>query len=194
MPDHNITVIDLGLKLQEALDLGLPAEHFTRRKKLPRGLELTPLEREYFEGERTGPSSWLCRRVELNAFTAPDLIGYAGRGLQRNGVSGKVIPDEQSLPELTEELYSQVVSGVTDEGLARLLDVDAIKDTLEGELRRLVPLEESRRWATEAFAADVAVSWEKAILAKIRAYLERRGEQVDGILRSLVVRAMERPE
>jgi hypothetical protein len=194
MPDHNITVIDLGLKLQEALDLGLPAEHFTRRKELPRGLELTPLERAYFEGERSSPKSWLCRRVELNAFTAPDLIGYAGRGLRRNGARGKVIPDEQSLPDLAEELYSQVVGGVTDEGLARLLDVDAIRDTLGGELRRLVPLEESRRWATEAFAADGAISWEKAILAKIRAYLERRGEQVDGILRSLVSRAMERPE
>jgi hypothetical protein len=99
MPEHNIEVIDLGLRLQDALDAGLPTEEFTRKKKLPKELVLTPLEREYFEGRRAGPKSWICRRVELNAFTSPGLIAYADRGLARAGMCGKVVPPDDVLAE-----------------------------------------------------------------------------------------------
>jgi hypothetical protein len=60
-------VIDLGLRLEDALRMNLPTEEFTRRKELPRGLRLNEAEKEYFRGRCAGPKSWVCRRVEFTA-------------------------------------------------------------------------------------------------------------------------------
>src|SRR5262245_15872639 len=94
MPGHRVKVFDLGLKLGDALALGLPTEEFTRKKALPRGLTLDETEREYFEGRRAGPKSWVCRRVELNALSGPALVAHIERGLREAGVRGKVIPPD----------------------------------------------------------------------------------------------------
>ncbi|HEX5273262.1 MAG TPA: ATP-binding protein, partial [Gemmataceae bacterium] len=99
MPGHRVTVTDLGLFLADALALGLSAEEFTRRKRLPRGLRLNELEREYFEGHRAAPKSWVCRRVELNAFSGPRIIAYSEGKLREAGVRGKVIPPDAVLAE-----------------------------------------------------------------------------------------------
>jgi hypothetical protein len=99
MPGHKVEVIDLGLKLGEALALGLPTEEFTRKKALPAGLALNEVEKEYFGGRQAGSKSWVCRRVELNAFTSPGLITDVERGLKTNGVRGKIVPPDQVLGE-----------------------------------------------------------------------------------------------
>jgi hypothetical protein len=105
MPGHRIKVIDLGLRLGDAIRLGLPAEEFTRKKALPRGLTLDAVEREYFGGRPAGPKSWICRRVELNAFSGPGLIDNIERGLEASGVRGKVIPPD---PILVQQLKADV--------------------------------------------------------------------------------------
>ena len=73
MPGHRVDVIDLGLKLDEALEMGLQTEEFTRKRELPASLlpSLTQTERTYFGGVRVGRRSWVGRRVELNAMTSP---------------------------------------------------------------------------------------------------------------------------
>jgi hypothetical protein len=97
MPGHRVKVVDLGLHLATALGLGLSAEEYTRTKALPKALVLNELEREYFEGRHVTSKSWLCRRIELNAFTGPGLIEYTVRGLEAAGARGKVIPPDQEL-------------------------------------------------------------------------------------------------
>ncbi len=97
MPGHHVEVIDLGLKLEDALEMGLETETFTRTRALPKGLVLNETERDYFEGERTG-KSWIARRVELNAMSSPQLVRYIEDKLQAAGVRDKVIPDAQALP------------------------------------------------------------------------------------------------
>src|SRR5215211_5002789 len=64
MPGYAVDVIDLGLKLEEALDMNLQTEEFTRKKELPETLVpyLTETERAYFEGAQTGRKSWVCER------------------------------------------------------------------------------------------------------------------------------------
>ena len=82
MPGHAVQVIDLGLSLETALDLGLETETFTRRQALPEGLVLTEREQTYFGGTRVGHKQWRCHRVELNALTAPQLIALITQGLE----------------------------------------------------------------------------------------------------------------
>ncbi len=91
MPGYRVAVIDLGLKLGDALKMGLPTEEFTRKKELPSGLVLDAVEREHFRRRQAGKKSWVCRRVELNALKA-GLIDYVEEKLRENHVRGKVVP------------------------------------------------------------------------------------------------------
>src|SRR5262249_34250172 len=116
MPQHRVKVFDLGLKIGTALGLRLPTEEFTRRKALPRELVLDDVEREHFEGRRTGAHSWVCRRVELNAFSGPDLIAHIESGLRDCGVRGKVLPPDSVLDyDLKEDVRRLVEEQVARE-------------------------------------------------------------------------------
>ena len=127
MPGHEVQVIDLGLFLGEALDLGLSAELFTRKKAIPQGLRLDDLEEEYFEGRQAGKKSWVCRRVELNALTNPNLIAYTEAGLQKNGVRGKVIPPEPVLADRLRSGVKQLVREEVDREFAERLEEETKK-------------------------------------------------------------------
>jgi hypothetical protein len=90
MPGYKVVVEDLGLTLEHALDMRLQTEEFTRTKAIPQALELTKLEREYFVGRQATSKSWICRRVELNALTCPELIAYIERRLGECHAIGEV--------------------------------------------------------------------------------------------------------
>jgi DNA topoisomerase VI subunit B len=171
MPGYSVDVIDVGLKLEEGLALGLPTEEFTRKRALPQGLELTPLEREYFEGQRVSPKSWLCRRIELNAFGSPDLIAYFERKLQANGVRGKVIPPAGQLKTLAKGIFRRLVDEQVAEELVRLLRVEEIKDLIANQLQGRVGLGDARQWIEQAFAEDISLSWREALTRKISSNL-----------------------
>src|SRR5215212_5383576 len=93
MPHHNVDVLDIGLNIADAVDMGLDPEPYYRKNGIPSTLRwrLTPLEREYFRGVRG-------QRFELNAIL-PDTrrIEYIEEKLKENGVRGKVIPPDGAL-------------------------------------------------------------------------------------------------
>lgn len=77
LSDHRLDVLDIGLRIEEGLSLGLETETFTRRKALPAGIlpTLSDSERRLFDGieyvsfdggkERR---EWReCQRIEINA-------------------------------------------------------------------------------------------------------------------------------
>ncbi len=163
MPGHHIEVIDLGLRLEAALAMGLPAEQFTRKKKLPQGLRLNELEKEYFEGRRAGPKSWICRRVELNALSGPDLIAFTERELQKAGARGKVIPPDDVLSErFRSAIRDMATAAVAAEWQARLaVEVDQRIAAAEGMIRAK---EEMLRSTVMAALADQAsLSWRESV-------------------------------
>ena len=182
MPDYHVDVIDLGLKLEEALAMGLQTEDFTRKKALPEGLELTDTEREYFEGHKAGKQSWIAKRVELNALIAPALVAYIERKLQEAGVRGKVIPTEPDLTELAEGLYHQQFSMWIDEALERLLSLEALKASLAAQFRHRITLENARPWIERAFAHNDRLSWRSALGDKLDTLLASLGPQLEKAL------------
>jgi hypothetical protein len=103
MPNHNITVIDLGLFVQDALDMNIEPETHDRKNKLTENLtNLNAIEREFFEGVPNG-KNYKCKRIELNALSAGQLVDYIDSGIARaiaeNGLTNKVIPPETVLSE-----------------------------------------------------------------------------------------------
>lgn len=77
LADHRLDVLDVGLRIEEGLALGLQTETFTRRKALPAGIlaTLSEAERRLFEGieyvsfdRGKEQREWReCQRIEINA-------------------------------------------------------------------------------------------------------------------------------
>ena len=91
--------------------MGLSPETFTRKKALAGDLELaTDLEREFFEGRKIGyPNQWACRRIELNALTAPQLVAYIERKLEEADATDKVVPPKRELTQLAQDTARELL-------------------------------------------------------------------------------------
>ena len=130
MPNHNITVIDLGLFVQDALDIGIEPETHDRKTKLTENLtNLNAIEREYFEGVPKG-KTFECKRMELNALTASQLVDYIDNGIARaiaeNGLTNKVIPPETVLSDTAADLRNEKLTEMVKKELLKKFDIDAM--------------------------------------------------------------------
>jgi hypothetical protein len=192
MPGYSVEVIDLGLKLEEALAMDLAEEEFTRRIAIPEELVLTDTEREYFEGRRVGQRAWLCRRIELNALTAPALVAYIEAHLEQAGVRGKVIPPDDVLSRLAREAYRQHITRWTQRTVEELLALDTIRDALAEALASRFPLEQARQWIEEAWARKPTLSWRDALDTKLGARLREVSAEAKAALRDKVAETVRR--
>jgi hypothetical protein len=186
MPGYSVEIIDLGLKLEEALAMDLGEEEFTRRKALPQGLVLTETEREYFEGRQVGQRAWICQRIELNALTAPALVAYIEAQLQRAGVRGKVIPPDDVLLRLARELYRQEMGAWVDRTMSELFSLDAIKDSLAEAFESRFSFAEARAWIERTFAFNPSLSWRAALTHEFRSLLAEASTEATAALRTKV--------
>ena len=193
MPGHSVEVVDLGLKLEEALDTGLQTEQFTRKKELPEKLlpRLTETERAYFEGERSGRKSWVCERVELNAMTSPQLVGYIERKLEENGVRGKVIPPDDELPRLAEEVYRGEHGRWVEETLRNLVSLDELKNALADEFLDKFELKHAKRYIEEGFEQNRILSWRTTLRNKLNAIQKEQADLMKVTLRGRVSERVE---
>ena len=137
MPNHNIEVIDLGLRVQDAIDLNISCETFTRKNKLSQGLELNAIERDYFGGKLKvigTKNSWVCQRIELNAMSAGELVDYIDKGIsqaiERRKLNKKVIPPELTLNDTAHRLFKYDLGAKVDDAIRKLLNVDNLKAAL----------------------------------------------------------------
>ena len=137
MPNHNIEVIDLGLRVQDAIDLNISCETFTRKNKLSQGLELNAIERDYFGGKLKvigTKNSWVCQRIELNAMSAGQLVDYIDKGISRvidaQNIDKKVIPPEATLNDTANKLLKHDLGVKVDEAISQLLKVGNLKSEL----------------------------------------------------------------
>ena len=168
MPGYHVDVIDLGLKLEDALDIGLETEEFTRKKALPKGLELTETERRHFEGRQVGSKSWICARVELNALSGPELVEYIQRKLEEAGATGKVIPPEEHVEqkerECARDKLRDRVRGRLEEMLSGL-EEDAFSNLWETQEEELIQ-GNTYEQLSERLGRNPSVSW-KAELSSL---------------------------
>ena len=135
MPGHSVSVIDLGLTVDDAARLGLEGEAFTRTAALPGGItdRLSDEARRWFEGtpcewDHYGrPSKWQCRRTEAQRVhqPRPDHL-HRGRPRPRHGATAKVIPPADVLAAEARRHHDLAVTGQVHQIIAELVDADAI--------------------------------------------------------------------
>ena len=143
-----IDVIDAGLKIGEALDMGLEPEFFYRDRALPQGLELDDLEREYFEGELVGGSNtngratYLCQRVELNDLASDPVrfIGWVEGKLEEHGFSRKLVPPKKVVLEKAKALRTELLDQAARQELEGLLDLNGMVKGLTAALSKKVAI------------------------------------------------------
>ncbi len=159
MPGYQVDVIDLGLRLADARALDLEFEQFTRKKALPRDLDLTPDELATFTGVRTAKDTWVAQRVELNAMAAPQLVAHIERGLARVGAIGKVVPPDDALGDEIESAQAEEVQDQVEAAVARLLHVPEIAAQVLAATRAHLPLADLRQQMTQGLAEDATQHW-----------------------------------
>lgn len=107
--------------------MGLQTEKFTRKNALPGEIELSEMECEYFDGRQKVWKSWVCQRVELNAFTAPAQVQYIEVKLPAAGALGKVIPPKAVLAPQARDIFRDEVEDHVDRLISQLLPMGAMK-------------------------------------------------------------------
>jgi hypothetical protein len=187
MPDHEIEVVDLGLTVADAVERGLAAEAFTRRKRLSWQLRsrLTRAELQWFEGISAGWKSWICQRVELNAFAAPDLVAYVEAKLEEAGATGKIVPPAEVLTEWAGGRHQAALADLVERYLAERFD----KAALTAALAERFPVDAETDLAevvATAHDADRATWWKTAVDAEVDEQLEAVDEQLRDRLAELL--------
>jgi hypothetical protein len=178
MPGYSVDVIDIGLRLEDALAMGKRPETFTRKRELPERLYniLTDVEQEHFVGEEGASSDgkrfWIAKRVELNDLSSPELVEYVEEKLVASGVRGKVIPPDDKLGEMADGMYRALCAGRVEDYVDELICAEELKREIANEFADTFGLAEVRRYIEEQLKDNVTLSWSTALEAKLEAIQE----------------------
>src|SRR5215208_5114483 len=175
MSDYFVDVVDIGLTVEDAVEMGLASEPFRRKKNISWDLRmrLSGVAKEYLY-QRNGYGGGISgKRFELNAIL-PDTsrIEYIERKLKENVVRPKVIPPEEALAERRQKMYREKVEGWVDEAITEMLDVDGLKDKMVEEFEERFKLQGARAWIETGFKRDDTLSWRDALKDTLRAAYE----------------------
>lgn len=185
MPGYSVDVVDIGLTVDDALEMDLSPEPFSRKKSIPWELRwrLSDIETEYFGRRR--------ERFELNAILpASRRIEYIERKLQENGVRGKVIPPDSELKRLAEEMYRDNHAKWVDEAIATLIDTDEIKNALADSFIEKFELADVKDHIEKAFEKDSAVPWRGALEDRLEHLQEDLEDDLKEAVREQISEAM----
>ena len=193
MPDYSVDVVDIGLTIEDAVEMGLAPEPFRRKKNISWELRsrLSPMAREYL-CQRDGYRGIHGQRFELNAIL-PDTrrIEYIERKLKENGVRDKVIPPEDALAERREKMYREKIDGWVGEIIDEVLDTGELKRKMAEEFEERFKLEGAERWIKAGFKRDDTQSWRRALNATLdAAYRAKHRDGLEEAVREYITEAV----
>ena len=158
MPHHKVDVVDIGLSVEDALEMDLDPEPFNRKKSVPWQLRrrISDEAEQYFVVRQ--------ERFELNAIL-PDTrrIKYIERKLKENGVRPKVIPPEERLKELADKKYRELSADWVTEAIRELISADELEKEIADEWVEKFGLDESGQHVEERLAKHRSLSWRGAL-------------------------------
>jgi hypothetical protein len=179
----SIEVIDLGLTVEQALDLGLAGEPFAEDRTLGHELRATlnDIELEYFEERRI--------RFEINAIPSEERIAYVERLLEENGARPKYVPPREYLEEMIgDDVEDELESGV--EGIIeRLVDKDAIVTRVTEALREEIALDidGAEQHIRERFGQRPTTTWRSVVYAYHRDRVSEKSSEIEEIVSEEIV-------
>ena len=161
MPDHNVDIIDLGLRVPQAIDHRLETERFTRKVDLPADLVLDEDALEWFTGTPVraggGKIHYDCIRCELNAFSSDGLAAFIEAGLQEHGATAKLVAPPDVLAEHVRNVRDEALTEMVWAEIADTVDIDALVRRLVADHPDLADIDEAR--IRDTFTDDPTRSW-----------------------------------
>jgi hypothetical protein len=194
MPEHHIEVIDLGLSVEDALAQGLESEPEIRSTALPAGIvpHLSATALQWFTGKEAvrnyhgKVTQWHCRRVELNAFSSPELIAYIEQGLARHGATGKVVPADHVLRSSVQRSIEASLLGVDDRVIEDTVQPRQILDDLLAAYDTSAFTAIDQHAVSDHLTGRPTESWQQAVRSlvadQLRADRPALGEHVRDLL------------
>lgn len=175
MPHYSVEVVDIGLTVEDALDMSLDPEPFSRKKDIPRELRLSlsNTARRYLYRPNPDGGGVRGERFELNAILpSARRMEYIERKLQESGVRGKVIPPDDELAGLAGERYRSMMAARVTEAIDDLISAEELKKEIADRFAESFSLDQARRYIEEHFDNDSAASWREALDAELEAIYE----------------------
>jgi hypothetical protein len=176
-----IDIIDMGLTLGEALDMGLETEEFIRCKGLPNALleKLDDRESEHFVGEFSGISkgrdAYRCRRVELNALAADPnrFIAFIEDKLKQHGCDKKLVPPPEVIEQEASDELERLCRMKARHEIWKALDLDEIIEEAASKLANQIDpadLSDLQDWASKLKPK----SWSAEVSRRIKRRVSRK--------------------
>jgi DNA topoisomerase VI subunit A len=148
-----VEIVDLGLRLEDAKDMGLEAETVDVDSRDARRDTLERHGATEEEIEFLIPEVGQCQRIELNAMTSRQLIDFIEEKLAEEGVE-KLVPSSGTLAAHARRLQEQALARKALEGMAEEIARKASAIELPDDLENLVQ---------ELLNEDPKLSWDEAL-------------------------------
>lgn len=144
MKQHTLNVIDLGLTMTEAVELGLKPEKVVHKKekRIPKKLLENLSDEELFllTGKKKDEQNESIKesfRVELNAFTPEQFMDWLAKKLEEHGVKRKVRPPDHVIADETQKKVDGSLEKYVKEAILELCGgqelVDKLKASIKGQ-------------------------------------------------------------
>src|SRR5215204_467747 len=189
MPGYSVEVVDIGLTVEDALEMGLDPEPFSRKKDVSWSLRrsLSEVAKSYLYRKNPYSQGVSGERFELNAIL-PDTarIEYIERKLKENGVRGKLIPPEEKLTELAEEKYRDLSAEWVAEAVAQLIDSEELDKKIADRFMDKFELDKARGHIEERFEENRALSWRDALSARLEEVRDKHADALKASVREAI--------
>lgn len=183
--EFSFQVFDAGLHLEEALEMGLATETFVRKKALPKNLELTKLEREYFTGKsftlKDDKKAWRAQRVELNALSCDPakFCQWVESKLHQFGITKKLVPGNSVVSQTAEVVRDVLATRRVIEFLRRMLDFEEMARCVVEQVRDRVSLDGIRDELVKWAAGLPAAGWRGQLDYIVNARVDGIAEEIE---------------
>jgi hypothetical protein len=173
---NNVPIIDIGLRLSDVVALGLLHEPFTINQNLRsvantlRRHGATQDEIDFLIQKPHSSRSFQGERVELNAMTSDELVGFIERKFEEHGVS-KIIPTDDVLEQHARRML---------ERRAVLRELDKLLPEIRKRVAETKLPEDLRACVAELLERNPKLPWDAAVadmMADDEADLDEDNEQ-----------------
>jgi hypothetical protein len=179
----SIEVIDLGLPVEQALDLGLAGEPLAEDRTLGYELvsTLNDVEREYFLDRRI--------RFEINSIPTENRIAYVEQLLEENGARPKYVPTRDVLEEEIEEDFEREITVRVNLVIDEMVDKDAIVTDVMDAFRDDIQLdiEEAEKHIRERFEQEPETTWRSVVDMTHRRQARSKLEEIKEMVAEQIV-------
>jgi DNA topoisomerase VI subunit B len=191
----NITVVDIGMGLDEAIEMGLDLEVFHRVQGLPKRIEMTDTERLHWEGEysgeKDGKKQYRCQRIELNALAATpqDFIDFVEAKLELHGLTKNLVPPDDVVLSAANDAVRSAARHQARNIIEEMIDIESLLGRAVEEIDGLANCSTIQSNVSDWGAEAAPESWRDVTTREAEQQVRQHRERIEKIVRESLGKA-----